>query len=157
MVERWQHLKSASKSALGDFEYDVFISYRQRDPEKTWVRDLLVPALRARELRMCVDYENFRLGTPLIREIERAVNQSRYTLAILTPGYLESNFTDLENVLAEHLGLERTERRLLAVMREYCEPRLGIRARLWMDMTRDKEFGTNLTRLIDELRQPPGA
>jgi hypothetical protein len=68
--------------------------------------------------------------------------------------YLESNFTELENVLAEHLGLEKTQRRLLAILREDCTPRLGIRARLWLDMTDDEEFETNLARLVYELRSP---
>ena len=40
----------------------------------------------------------------------RAVESSTYTLAVLTPTYLESTFTELENVLAEHLGLEERER-----------------------------------------------
>ena len=45
------------------------------------------------------------------------------------PRLLAGNFTELESVLAEHLGLEASERRLVAVMREPCRPRLGIRAR----------------------------
>jgi hypothetical protein len=70
---------------------------------------------------------------------------------------LQSNFTELENVLAEHLGLERGQRRLLAVMREECTPRLSMRARLWLDMTDDEELDANVARLAYELRQPPDA
>ena len=40
-------------------------------------------------------------------------------------------------------------------MREPCRPRLGIRARLWLDMTSDEEVDRNLPRLVDELRAPP--
>src|SRR3712207_8934155 len=40
------------------------------------------------------------------------------SLAVVSASYLKSNFTELENVLAEHLGLEQTQRRLLAMMRE---------------------------------------
>ncbi len=50
---------------------------------------------------------DFRLGAPLVVEMARAVEQSRYTLAVLSPAYLTSNFAELENVLAEHLGLEQ--------------------------------------------------
>jgi hypothetical protein len=59
--------------------------------------------------------------------------------------------------LAEHLGLEESQCRLLAIMREDCEPRLGIRARLWLDMTDGDEFEANLARLVDLLRQPSDA
>jgi hypothetical protein len=138
-----------------EFVYDVFISYRQQEPDRTWVCKSLMPRLTAEGLRVCIDYRDFRLGAPLVKEIERAVEQSRYTLAVLSAAYLTSNFTELENILAEHLGLEKTQRRLLAVMREDCAPRLGMRARLWLDMTDDDEFETNIARLVYELRQPP--
>ncbi|MDQ3960647.1 MAG: toll/interleukin-1 receptor domain-containing protein, partial [Pseudomonadota bacterium] len=108
-------------------------------------------------VRVCIDYECFRLGSPLVKEMERAVEQSRYTLAVLSPAYLASNFTELENIFAEHLGLEKTQRRLLAVMREDCTPRLSMRTRLWLDMTHDDEFEPSVTRLVYELRQPPNA
>jgi hypothetical protein len=137
------------------FAYDVFLSYRQQEPDRTWVRKRLVPALDARGVRVCVDYRDFRLGAPLVTEMARAVEQCRYTVAILTPRYLESNFTELENVLAEHLGLERSERRLLTIMREVSTPRLGMRARLWLDMTDDEEFATGVERLVDALEQSP--
>jgi len=140
-----------------DFLYDVFISYRHQEPDKTWVHKTLLPQLEGEGLHVCIDYRDFRLGAPLVLEMARAVEQSRYTLAILSPVYLTSNFTELENVLAEHLGLEKSQRRLLAVMRQPCTPRLGIRARLWLDMTYDDEFETNVARLIYELRQPPDA
>ncbi|MBE9032565.1 toll/interleukin-1 receptor domain-containing protein, partial [filamentous cyanobacterium LEGE 11480] len=138
------------------FAYDVFISYRQKS-EKTWVRKTLVPQLEATGLRVFVDYRDFRLGAPLIKEMERAVVTSRYTLAVLSPAYLESNFTEFENLIAEHLGLEQSQRRLLMVMREDCEPRLGLRSRLWLDMTDDEEVEMNMARLTQELRLSPEA
>lgn len=134
---------------------DVFVSYRQQEPDKSWVRKVLVPGLEERGLRVLIDYRDFRLGPPLVELMAKAVEQSRYTLAVLTPAYLASNFTNLENVLAEHLGLENSQNRLVAVMRETCKPRLGMRARLWLDMTDDDELVNNLARLARELQQPP--
>ena len=34
------------------FEYDVFISYRWAEPDQTWVRQSLAPALQAAGLRV---------------------------------------------------------------------------------------------------------
>jgi hypothetical protein len=104
---------------------------------------------------VCIDHRDFRLGAPLVLEMARAVEQSRYTLAVLTPAYLSSNYTEIENVMAEHLGLEKSQRRLLVVMRDYCKPRLALRVRLWLDVTDDREFELNLKRLVYELRLPP--
>jgi TIR domain len=134
--------------------YDVFVSYRQRTPDKEWVQKTLVPRLEAAGVRVFVDYKHFRLGATLIPEMERGVEQSRYTLAVLTPAYLESNYTELENVLADHLGIEKGERRLLMILREPCQARLRMRARLWLDMTKDEEFDEALSHLVYELTQP---
>ncbi len=139
----------------GPFACDLFISYSHQEPDRSWVRNRLLPRLEAEGLRACVDYRDFRLGAPLVLEMARAVEQSRYTLAVLSPAYLTSNFAELENVLAEHLGLEKGQRRLLAVMRQDCTPRLGMRARMWLDMTDDAEFEAGVARLAYELRQPP--
>jgi TIR domain len=136
--------------------YDVFISYRQQDPDGRWVRGVLVERLRSAGLRVFIDYESFRLGAPLVLEMARGVEQSRYTLAVLSPAYLASNFTELEGVLAEQLGLELSQRRLVAVRRAPCAPRLGMRARLWLDMTSDEETEANMPRLIAALREPAG-
>jgi hypothetical protein len=135
----------------GEAAYDVFLSYRQRDPDRSWVRKALRPALEAGGVRVCIDHRDFRLGAPLVLEMGRAVEQSRFTIAVLSPAYLDSNFTELENVMAEHLGLETSETRLLVVLRQPCSPRLGLRSRLWLDMTDDEEFEGNVGRLLEEL------
>jgi hypothetical protein len=143
-------------SAASMPEFDVFISYRRCEPDAGWVRAVLVPQLLAAGLAVCVDYRSFRLGRPLVLEMARAVEASRYTVAVLTPRYLESSFTELENVLAEHLGLEEAAYRLVAVLRERCEPRLGMRARLMLDMTSDN-VAEPLERLVRAVRSDPAA
>lgn len=142
-------------AAPDGFDYDVFVSYRYHEPDRTWVRSVLERRLVDQGLRVCIDYRSFPLGSPIVLEMARAVERSRYTLAVLTPAYLEGHFSELENVLAEHLGLEEGERRLLAVMREPCKPRLGIRARLYLDLTDDDELDQQLERLVAELRRDP--
>ena len=145
---------TAERPADG-FAYDVFVSYRQQEPDKTWVRKILVPRLKAEGLKVFIDHLDFRLGAPIVTEMERAVVQSRYTVAVLSPNYLGSNFTDLEGILAEHIGLEQSQQRFIGVMRESCKPRLGIRARYYLDMTDEDEFEAALARLVSQLRQPP--
>lgn len=134
------------------YKYDLFLSYRQREPDLSWVRRRLLPALEAQGLRVCVDFRDFRLGAPLVTEMARGVEESRYTLAILSPAYVASHFTELENVLAEHLGLEQGQQRLLLVDREPTDLRLGLRARLRLDMTSDEAFDSGVDRLAEALR-----
>ncbi len=136
-----------------DFAYDVFISYRQKEPDKSWVHNILLPRLESEAIKVFIDFRDFRLGYPIVAEMGRAVEQSRFTVAILTPAYLESNYTELENILAEHSGLEIGIHRLLVIMREKCQPRIGIRARLWLDMTNEKEIDQNFLRLLSHIKK----
>lgn len=138
-----------------DFSYDVFISYRHQELDKTWTRKILVPRLEAEDLRVLIDYKSFRIGAPLVEEMQRAVLESRYTLAILSPAYLSSNFTEIENIMAQHLGLEAGQHRLLSIIRQDCSPKLRMRISLVLDMTEDEEFEMNVARLIYQLRQSP--
>jgi len=137
------------------YKFDVFISYRQTDPDKSWVKNILVPALEANDLNVFIDYKNFRLGVAIIKEMERGVIESKYTLAILSPIYLESNFTEFENIISEHLGLVNNQRRLIPLMFRQCKPRLSFQAKLWIDFTSEKLFNENISFLVKELKQDP--
>ena len=139
---------------MEDLPYDVFISYRQREPEKSWVRQTLLPRLTEAGLRVMIDFKHFRLGAPLITEMERAVKQSRYTLIVATPAYFESSFTEFENLLSQHLGLEKAQHQLLLIMRETTDLTLRLSYKLWLAMTTDEEVEENLPRLIEALKEP---
>ena len=62
------------------FKYDVFLSYREQDPDKTWVRKTLYPRLKAEGLKVCLDAVDFRLGEPVITRDGAGRGQSRYTI-----------------------------------------------------------------------------
>ncbi len=138
--------------------YDFFISYRHRDPDKTWVRKTLVPALEAKGLRALIDYRDFRLGAPLVTEMARAVEESRFTLAVITTAYIQSNFTELENVMATQLGLENSQVRLIGILRDpdldISQVRLDIRGSLMLDMQDDDEFEVLVERLVGAIKNP---
>jgi len=138
--------------------YDFFVSYRHREPDKTWVRKTLVPALEAKGLRALIDYRDFRLGAALVTEMARAVEESRFTLAVITTAYIQSNFTELENVMAKQLGLEKSQVRLIGILRDPAldlnQVRLDIRASLMLDMTDDEEFEGLVERLVGAIKNP---
>jgi len=137
------------------FDYDVFVSYRQHEPELSWVRRVLCERLSSAGVRVFVDYRQFRLGAPLVKEMERGVLQSAYTLLVATPAYFASSFTEFENLLCQHLGLENGQNRLLVIMREPCELALRLGYKLWLPMTSDEEVNENFPRLVDALTSLP--
>ncbi|MEA5449369.1 TIR domain-containing protein [Leptolyngbya sp. CCNP1308] len=107
------------------YEYDVFISYSTAD--KAWVRGELLTRLRQAGLKVCIDYEDFRLGAPAIKEIERSAMTSRKTLLVLTPNYLQSGWTEFERYLLQTPDPNNRELRLLPMLKEACElpPSIG--------------------------------
>ena len=131
--------------------YDVFLSYRQREPDRTWTRKTLLPRLETAGLRVCIDFRDFNLGAAIVKEMERAVVESRYTVAVLSPAYAESGFTDLENVMADYLGLENRELRLIVLLRDHATAPLRLRARLMLDMSDESELDDQLARLTGAL------
>jgi tetratricopeptide (TPR) repeat protein len=91
-------------------EFDVFVSYRWVEPDQTWVRDHLVPALQSAGLRVCLDVNDFVPGRDLVLEMTRAGQSSRRALCILSEEYFAGNrmvhFESLAARRADPAGLE---------------------------------------------------
>jgi len=137
-----------------EYEHDLFISYSSQKPDRAWVRKTLLPRLEAEGLRIAVDFRA-PLGVPKIIFRENAVQESRYMLLALSQAYLDSDYAEFESLVAQHVGLEESQYRLLPVMIEECTPRLGLRILPMLDMTDEDGFEENIDRLIYQLRQPP--
>jgi hypothetical protein len=140
---------------VGDgYKYDVFISYSGTKEDRAWVRQKLLPLLKQNNLVAAVDFEA-PLGLPKITFSEQAVQTSRYTLPVLTAAYLASGFGEFENLIAQHLGIEQSQYRLIPVMAQECTPRLGLRMLPILDLSDEDELDFNIERLVDQLRRPP--
>ncbi|MGL5508066.1 MAG: caspase family protein [Microcoleaceae cyanobacterium] len=144
----------ATVISTDSYEYDVFISYEDQGTDKSWVRKTVLPYLESKGLKVNLDIR-FPLGPTKIIKMENAVQKSRYTLIILSPTYLKNSFTNFENLMAQHLGLEQSKNRLIPLLREPCNPRLGLRILFMLDMSDEEEFDINMERLVYQLKQTP--
>ena len=133
------------------FRYDVFISYSHRD--KGWVRGWLVPQLKGAGLKVCIDVETFEPGAPSVTEMERAVVQSRKTVAVLTPEYVQSSWAEFENIMIQTLDPAARQRRLIPVLWKRCELPPRIASLTAIDLIRSKNRAERLQRLIAALRR----
>ena len=82
-----------------EHRYDVFISYSYQDAD--WVLNWLVPRLREAGLKVCIDVECFEPGTLVLVNMERAINESRKTLLVITPAWIASEWTAFESLLVQ--------------------------------------------------------
>jgi Caspase domain/TIR domain len=138
------------------YPYDAFVSYCADDPaDCDWVEEELVPRLERLGLRLCLESRDFTFGAPLITEAERAVRESRYTIAVFTPSYMDGAFAQYQWVLAAHQSMETRTPRLIPLHRRTCELSLEDRMTAILDLRREKELEPQLLKLAKQLRTAP--
>ena len=76
-----------------DLKYDVFLSYRSADAASVHP---LAEQLRNAGLRVWLDAWAIPAGGDIFAEIEAGLQQSRVCLACMSPGYFQSEWTQLE-------------------------------------------------------------
>jgi hypothetical protein len=135
------------------FDYDAFISYSHRDGE--WVRDWLLPRLEEAGLQACIDFRDFELGLPSLVNMERATGRSRKTLLVLTPNWIESEWTNFEALLVQTEDPSGLRRRILPLMRERCQPPKRIAMLTYADFTTPGRWESELQRLVSSFREGP--
>jgi hypothetical protein len=132
-----------------EIRYDVFISYSHAD--KTWVKGELLPRLEKAGLKVCLDDRDFRIGAPIVREMERAVLTSRHTIAVLTPAYLSSAWADFEALMIATLDPGSQQERLLPLLLEPCDLPLRIKYLGYADFAAPDDVALSWVRLLDAL------
>lgn len=126
--------------------YDVFISYSHAD--KAWVHSWLLPRLEAAGLRVCIDFRDFDIGAPSLVNMERAVDNSRRTLLVLTPAWVVSQWTEFEALLTQTIDPAGRKRRLLPLLLQPCQLPHRIAMLTYADFTRQEEWETQLQRVV---------
>jgi hypothetical protein len=97
--------------------YDVFMSYRHEGEDKRFATEL-VAALEAEGYRVAIDERDFQANASFLREMERAIRQSRFTIAVISSRYLESGNTEEEAIITKVLDMGDRKRRLIPVVIE---------------------------------------
>jgi hypothetical protein len=133
--------------------YDVFISYSHQDAG--WVWKQLLPRLEGVGLRVCIDTRDFEIGTPSLVNMERAVDSSRHVLLVLTPAWVESEWTDFESLLGGTGDPAGRRRKLFPIMLKECEPPPRIAMLTWADFRLPDDHVDQFDRLLKQLRAAP--
>lgn len=133
------------------YEYDVFISYSHKD--QNWVREYLYPALVKNNIKVIIDYRDFSPGDYIVREIENAVERSRKTILVLSPNYLESDWTEFENLLVQTIDPAAKNRRLLPLMIAPCDLPIRLRSLSYLDFSDHSNFNQEMKRLMSAIKE----
>jgi len=133
------------------FKYDVFISYSHADWD--WVWDTLLPCLEAAGLRACVDERDFEIGISHLINVERAVDNSRHTLIVLTPDWVNGEWNEFESLLVGSTDPAGRRRRLIPCKLKPCELPQRIAMLDCADLTRPSHKEMQLARLVSSLKR----
>jgi hypothetical protein len=107
-----------------DFKHDVFISYSSAN--KDWARKDLRSALQKAGLKVCIDFRDFEVGKPAIKNMRDGNTGSRHTLLVLTEAYLNSGWEDFENMLSQTIDPVNRKTRIVPLLKEKCKLPLEI-------------------------------
>src|SRR4051812_42781212 len=130
-------------------EFDLFIIHAATDA--VFVREYLLPALELPSDRVLL-VDELPLGGLVVSEIDRGVSRSRYTVAVLSPAYLEDRWADFGVELASHLSLK--DARVIPLRLIDCEPPARLEARIALDFTDKGRWQWETARLRELLRTP---
>lgn len=128
-----------------EFLYDVFISHSPADRE--WVDAWLLPRLEQTGLSVCVDYRDFSAGASRLSSIERAITNSRRTVAVLTPDWLASEWNAFEDILVRSLDPAALRRQLIPVKLKACELPPSLAALERVDLTEERRWEQGIQRV----------
>jgi hypothetical protein len=130
------------------YEYELFIVHAAADGP--FVHGQLLPALGIAADRVLLSSE-LRLGAPIATEIERGVQSSRLTIAVLTPAYMADRWAVLGEQLASHAC--SVEGRLIPLLRTDCELPLRLDFLVALDFRNPDQWPAEVKRLRDRLGQ----
>jgi hypothetical protein len=133
-----------------DYTYDIFISYNHA--EREWVRGELLPRLESAGLKVCIDYRDFEIGLPSLINMERAVENNRHTIAILTPDWIASEWCEFECLLTSTTDPSGRKRKLLPLMLKPCQLPTRIKFLTYTDFTKPSEHEERFSSLLRQLR-----
>jgi tetratricopeptide (TPR) repeat protein len=132
------------------YVYDAFILYAHEDRE--WVFNYLLPALEGAGLRVAIDVHDFDIGVPSIVNLENVISKSRVTLVVMTPDWVNSEWTTFESVLVQSYDPVARARRILPILLKPCRPPTTLAMLTHLDFTDPLRANSQLMRLISTVR-----
>ena len=132
------------KADMKKHNADVFICYSSSD--RDWVLNEFKNTLSKHGFSVITDTD-FKGGSLAIGEMAKAVENTRHTIAVLTPDFVKSKWVKLETAMAQTLDPDASNRKLIPILKQDCDIPLHIQVLHYRDMRNDKGWD----ELIEDL------
>nr|UCK81504.1 Toll-like receptor 5 [Arenicola marina] len=144
------------------FPYDAFIVYSSED--RRWVHDVLRTTLEEEhQLRLCIHFRDFIPGHDIEDTIVESIDQSRKTILIMSPNFLQSDWCHFEFKMArQKIVLEGRDVLILVILEELPAAGLSrtlvrlLQTKTYLKWT-ESEAGQQLfwQQLVDAIKEDP--
>ncbi|MCP5051813.1 MAG: toll/interleukin-1 receptor domain-containing protein, partial [bacterium] len=131
---------------------NIFISYSSKDRE--WVKSWLLPKLEGAGFGTHIDYRDFKIGVPSLNNMERAVDECDKTLLVLTPNWVNSEWTNFESLMLQTDDPTGLTGRIVPLMLEKCKPPKRLAIFTYADFKDEANWESEMSRLISQLGPP---
>ena len=131
--------------------HKVFISYSHKDAD--WVKGWLLPKFESNGVPAHVDYRDFEIGVPSLVNMERAVEECAKTLLVLTPNYVESEFTNFEALMLQVSDVINVRKKILPLMLVDCTLPKRLAIFTYADFRDENERPMQLQRLVRQVKK----
>jgi hypothetical protein len=131
------------------FNYDIFISYSNKDNE--WVLELN-KALERKNIRTWLD--KFEIENRPIEDIENGLKNSKVIAIVVSPDSMASSWVKEELQIAKNLELEKeAETILVPLLLHVAEMPEILKTRQYIDFRKKEEFNEGIERLAKKVKR----
>lgn len=130
------------------YRYDVFVNYHDTDRE--WVDEWLLPKLNHVGLKF-VTQDNYPIGMPKIEIIESAIKESFYTITVLSPAWMASEWNRLVGIVVRSTDPDASQRKLLPIKLKEVNLPDYLNILQQVDMTAQTRWDKGVNQLVKNI------
>jgi len=150
-------IKNAAPKDAEGFLYDAYLVYADREPDATFVWQVLEPHLTQAGLRVAVSGVVERPGTARIVEVENIIKQAKRVVILLSDHYVEDARANYADTLTQALDVQNKTYRLLPVLIQPDMP-AAVPGRIQLletlALAHPRRAAREMQRLITALHEP---
>jgi hypothetical protein len=128
------------------FRYDAFVSYSTKD--RDWVTRYLLPPLEQNGLKIAIDFRDFDVGRTAMENMRRFLSQSRHVIYVMSPAWLESDWTAYEDLLTAGKDPAGRRRRIIPILISKTQLPEHLSARTYANLSDPALYQTEMTRVV---------
>ena len=128
--------------------YDAFISYSHLD--RDWVYNALIPSLAAAGVRYLID-DDFKVGRTIDQNISEAIEHSRHTLAVVSPSWAASEWSQFELGLVGVADPAAAQRKVRPALIADCKLPARLAGLTFADFREPSSFEGEMKRIVHAL------